>query len=99
MRFLVGELAVLNNAGPFFGGRFDLDRIGVFGMFSGGIVIDTWRSNNLVRCAAIGDGHSFAQTAPLQKPFLATVGQTNFSYSPSQWLFSRATTNAVLLQL
>ncbi len=100
LNFLVGELARLNNGDPLFGGRLDLDRIGAFGMSSGGIVIDTCRSNSLVKCVAIWDGDSFAQTAPgLQKPLLAALGQTNFSYGLSQWLFGHATTNAVLLQV
>lgn len=100
MNFLVDELARLDSGDPLFVGRFDLERIGTFGISSGGIVIDTCRSNSLVKCAAIWDGDSFAQTAPgLQKPFLAALGQTNFSYALSQWLFNQATTNAVLLQI
>ncbi len=100
MKFLVDELTVLDSGDPLFNGRLDLNRIGVFGMSSGGIVIDTCRTDSRVKCAAIWDGDSFLQNnSGLQKPFLAALGQTNLSYGLSQWLFSKATTNAVLLQV
>ena len=100
MRFLLDEIAVLDREDSLFQGRLDLERIGVFGESSGGIVIETARAESRVKCAAIWDGDSFTVTAPgLQKPFLAALGESNFSYDLAQWLFNQATTNAILLQV
>jgi len=98
MQFLADELAVLDRGDLLFGGRLDLDRIGVFGLSSGGIVIDTCRTDSRVKCAAIWDGDT-DNNSGLQKPFLVVLGQRNLSYGFAQWLFNQATTNAVVLQI
>jgi dienelactone hydrolase len=100
MAFLVDELARLNQDDPLFAGRLDLDRVAVSGQSAGGMVIETCRSNGRVKCAAIWDATNLQlNSAGLQKPFLAAVGQNGLFYSENQWLFSKATTNAVLFQI
>lgn len=100
MTFLVDELARLDSRNPLFAGRLDTNRIGVSGISLGGMVIETCRSDSRVKCAAIWDGTGFQTSSTgLQKPFLAALGQNGWFYSKNQWLFSMATTNAVLLQV
>src|SRR5439155_23867615 len=38
-------------------------------------------------------------SAGIQKPFLAMLGEMNSFLSEDQWLYNKATTNAVLLQI
>jgi dienelactone hydrolase len=100
MTFLLDELARLDQGDPLFASRLDLDRIAVSGQSAGGMVVETCRSDARVKCAAIWDGTNLQlNSAGLQKPFLAALGQNNLFYSDNQWLFSRATTNAILLQI
>lgn len=100
MRFLLDQLAVLNSGDPLFAGRLDLDRIGVAGTCIGGMVVETCRSDSRVKCAAIYDADtSYVNRAGLQKPLLVAAGQYGGFYSEGQWLFSKATNNAVWLQI
>ena len=100
MTFLLDQLAVLNASDPFFAGRLDLDRIGVSGGSYGGMVVETCRSDSRVKCAVLYDVMNVQlNPAGLQKPFLVALGETNSFYSLAQWLFSKATTNAVFLQI
>lgn len=100
MTFLVDELARLNQVDPLFAGRLDLDRVGVSGQSAGGMVVETCRSNGRVKCAAIWDATNLQlNSAGLQKPLLAAVGQSGLFYSKNQWLFNKATANAILLQV
>jgi dienelactone hydrolase len=99
MQFLVDEVAVLNTGDPLFAGRLDLDRIGVCGGSYGGMVVETCRSDSRVRCAMLWDATNLRlNTAGLQKPFLVAQGEGSLN-SEHQWLLSKATTNAVLLQI
>ncbi len=98
MAFLLDELSRLNLGDALFAGRLDLDSIGVAGLSMGGMVVETCRRDSRVKCAAIWDGTNLQlNSAGLQKPFLAALGQNNLYYSENQWLFGKATTNAVLL--
>jgi len=100
MQFLLDELARLDSGDPLFAGRLDLDHIGVYGSSYGGMVVETCRSESRVKCAALWDATNVQlNNAGLQKPFLAALGENNGFYSEDQWLFSKATTNAVLLQI
>lgn len=100
MQFLLDELIALDRSDPLLAGRLDLDRIGARGISAGGIVIDTCRADDRVKCAAIYDGGQFTQTPPgLQKPLLAAVGEISRNYSRAQWLFNQAISNAVCLQI
>jgi pimeloyl-ACP methyl ester carboxylesterase len=100
MQFLLDELARLNTDDPLFAGRLDLDRIGVLGGSYGGMVVETCRSDSRVNCAALWDATNVQlNPAGLQKPFLIVLGESNSFFSQDQWLFSRATTNAVILQI
>lgn len=100
MQFLIDELAVLNTGDPLFAGRLDLERIGVSGGSAGGMVVETCRSDSRVKCAVLYDATYF-QLNPdgLQKPFLVALGEINAYYAQDQSLFSKATTNAVFLQI
>jgi dienelactone hydrolase len=98
--FLIDELALLNQSDPLFAGKLDIDRIGVSGESSGGMVVETCRSDDRVKCAAIWDAANLnLNSSGLQKPFLAAVGEKGFYYSENQSLFNKATTNAILLQV
>ncbi len=100
MAFLVEELAVLNNSDPLFAGRLDLDRIGVTGGSMGGMVVETCRTNDRVKCAVLYDATNVQlNTNGLQKPFLVALGESNAYYAEDWWLFSKAITNAVFLQI
>ena len=100
IKFLLDELAVLNTGDPIFASRLDLDRIGVCGGSYGGMVVEPCRSDSRVKCAVLYDAMNVRlNSAGLQKPFLVALGQTNAYYSDDQWLFSKATTNAVFLQI
>lgn len=100
MTFLLDELAVLNNSDPLFAGRLDLDRIGVTGGGYGGMVVETCRTNNRVRCAALYDAWNLRLSPEgLQKPFLVSLGESNAAYSDAEWLFNKAITNAIFLQI
>ena len=100
MQFLIDELTRLNSGDALFAGRLDTNRIGVSGMSRGGMVVETCRSDSRVKCAGISDGKYLQlNSAGLQKPFLAALGQNNWFYSENQWLFDKATTNAVFLQV
>lgn len=99
MQFLLDEVSVLNTSDPLFAGRLDLDRIGVCGGSFGGMVVETCRSDGRVKCAMLWDATNLRlNTAGLQKPFLVAQGEGSLN-SEHQWLFSKATTNAVLLQI
>ena len=100
MTFLLDELAVLNDSDPLFAGRLDLDRIGVTGGGYGGMVVETCRTNNQVKCAALYDAWN-VRLGPegLQKPFLVALGETNAAYSDAEWLFNKAIKDAVFLQI
>lgn len=100
LQFLVDQLALLNGSDPLLGGRLDLDRIGVEGHSFGGMVVETCRSDSRVKCAAIYDATNVRlNSAGLQKPLLVALGESNLLYSENEWLFSKATTNAVFLQI
>jgi len=100
MKFLIDELAVLNTGDPVFAGRLDLDRIGVSGGSYGGMVVETCRTDSRVKCAALYDVTNVQlNPAGLQKPFLVALGESNYFSSEDQWLFSKAITNAVFLQI
>jgi dienelactone hydrolase len=100
MTFLVDELARMNQSDPLFAGRLDLDRIAVSGQSAGGMVVETCRTNSRVKCAAIWDATNLQlNTNGLQKPFLAAVGQFGLFFNENQWLFNKAITNAILLQI
>ena len=100
MLCLLGELDVLNTKDPLLTGRLDLDRIGVSGISAGGMVVETCRSDNRVRCAALWEGADLSlSSAGLQKPFLAEVAEQTALYAENQWLFSKAITNACFLQI
>ena len=91
-------MAVLDREDSLFQGRLDLERIGVFGGSSGGMVIETARAESRVKCAAIWEGEAIAwDPTGLQKPFLAAAEQ--FGVSEALSLFNKATTNAVFLQV
>lgn len=98
VQFLVDELARLDSGDALFAGRIDLNRIGVSGLSAGSMVVQSCRNDSRVKGAAIWDGDDFPQNdSGLQKPFLAALGQHNLCYAGDQWLFNKATTNAVLL--
>jgi dienelactone hydrolase len=100
MQFLVDELARLDSGDTLFAGRLDLDRVGVSGLSAGGMVVETCRSDNRVKCAALWDATNLQlNSAGLQKPFLAAVAERTPFYSENQWLFNKAATHAVLLQI
>jgi len=100
MLFLLDELGRLNDGDTLFAGRLDLDRIGVAGLSLGGMVVETCRSDSRVKCAAIWDATNLQlNSAGLQKPLLAALGENNLFYSENQWLFSKAITNATMLQV
>ncbi len=100
MTFLVDELAVLNSGDPLFAGRINLDRIGVSGGSYGGMVVETCRADSRVKCEVLYDVTNVQlNPAGLQKPLLVALGESNMFYSQDQWLFSKATTNAVFLQI
>jgi dienelactone hydrolase len=101
MTFLLDKLAVLNTGDPLLAGRLDLDRIGVSGASYGGMVVETCRSDSRVKCAVLYDATNIQSLSPagLQKPFLVALGESNYFYSEDHWLFSKATTNAVFLQI
>ena len=101
MTFLLDELAVLNTDDPLFAGRLDLDRIGVSGGSYGGMVVKACGSDSRVKCALLYDATNIQSLCPagLQKPFLVALGESNSFYSEDLWLFSKATTNAVFLQI
>lgn len=100
MTFLLDKIAELNANDPLFAGRLDLDRVGVSGGSFGGMVVETCRSDSRVKCAALYDVTN-VQLNPtgLQKPFLVALGESNYFSSQAQWLFSKAVTNAVFLQV
>jgi len=99
MQFLLDEVAVLNTGDSLFAGRLDLDRVGVCGGSYGGMVVETCRSDSRVKCAMLWDATNVRlNPAGLQKPFLGAQGEGGLN-SEHQWLFSKATTNAVLLQI
>jgi dienelactone hydrolase len=100
MQFLLDELARLNQGDPFFAGRLDLDRIGIYGGSFGGMVVETCRSDSRVKCAALWDAMNVQlNNAGLQKPLLIALGESNLFFSQDQWLFSKAVTNATFLQI
>ena len=100
MQFLLDILPVLNAGDALMAGHLDLDRIGVSGGSYGGMVVETCRTNTRVKCAALYDATNVQlNPAGLQKPFLVVLGQTNSFYAEDWWLFNRAITNAVFLQL
>jgi dienelactone hydrolase len=81
-------------------GRLDLNRIGVYGISYGGMVVETCRSDSRVKCAGLWDATNVQlNSSGLQKPFLVALGESNLFYSQDQWLFSKAITNAVWLQI
>ena len=100
MQFLLDALVALNQSDPLFASRLDLDRIGVYGLSFGGAVVETCRSDDRVQCAALYDVMNVQlNSAGLQKPFLVALGESNLFYSQDQWLFGKAATNAVFLQI
>ncbi len=100
MRFLLDELVLINSSDPLLAGQLDLDRIGVYGISYGGMVVETCRCDSRVKCAALWDAMNVQlNSSGLQKPFIVALGQTNLFYAQDQWLFSKAITNAVLLQV
>ncbi|HOW65730.1 MAG TPA: hypothetical protein P5186_23745 [Candidatus Paceibacterota bacterium] len=100
MQFLLDELARLNSGDALFADRLDLDRIGVRGGGYAGMVVETCRSDSRVKCAQLWDATNVQLTSGgLQKPFLVALGESNAYYSQGQWLFSKGTTNAILVQL
>ncbi|MEK7676000.1 MAG: hypothetical protein AAB676_09235 [Verrucomicrobiota bacterium] len=100
IRFLLDELAVLDSGDPLLAGGLDLDRIGAAGTCVGGMMVEICRSDSRVKCAAIYDAATSAvNRAGLQKPLLVAAGQYGHFYSDDQWLYSKATTNAVWLQV
>ena len=100
MRFLLDEMAGLDREDSLFQGRLDLERIGVFGMSSGGIVIETARMESRVKCAAIWEGEDLAwDPTGLQKPFLAVLSEAGNYYSVTLSLFNKAITDADFLQV
>jgi hypothetical protein len=57
-------------------------------------------SDSRVKCAMLLDATNVQlNPAGLQKPFLVALGENNAFYSEDHWLFSKATTNAVFLQI
>jgi dienelactone hydrolase len=101
MTFLLDKVTELNAADPLFADRLDLERIGVSGGSYGGMVASTCATNARVKCAFLYDATNIQSLCPagLQKPFLVALGETNYFYSEDLWLFNRAVTNAVFLQL
>jgi dienelactone hydrolase len=101
MTFLLGKLAELNAVDPLFMGRLDLDRIGVQGGSYGGMVVKTCASDDRLKCAVFWDATNIQSLCPngLQKPFLVALGESNAFYSEDLWLFNKAVSNAVFLQL
>ena len=100
LKFLLDELTVLNSNDALFANRLDLDRIGVSGGSYGGMVVETCRSDSRVKCAVLYDAMNVQlNAAGLQKPFLVALGESNSFESEDRWLFNKATTNAVLLQI
>src|SRR5487761_2300381 len=98
MAFLLDELSRLNDSDPMFANRLDLDRIGVYGISFGGMVVETCRSDSRVKCAGLWDVMNVQlNSAGLQKPFLVALGESNLFFAEDQWLFNKAATNAVFL--
>jgi hypothetical protein len=66
----------------------------------GQMTVQTCSNETRLKCAVLADATGM-QSSPdgLQVPFLAEVPETNSSYAENLWLFNRATTNAVLLQI
>jgi len=100
MQFLVDELARLDSSDPFFAGRLDLDRVGIFGFSAGGEVVETCRTNSRVKCAALYSATNLQlSSAGLQKPLLAVLGENDANYDENLWLFNTETNNATILQI
>ena len=99
MRFLLDQLAVLNAADPLLAGRLDLERIGTAATCTGGMMVEICRTDSRLKCAAVYDADTSAvNRAGLQKPLLISLGQYHL-YPDNQWLFTKAITNAVWLQI
>ncbi|MBM3884187.1 MAG: hypothetical protein FJ387_31525 [Verrucomicrobia bacterium] len=98
--FLLDELVRLDANDPVFAGRFDLDRMGIFGMSYGGMAAETCRHHDRLKCAALLDATNFqVPGAGLQKPFLAINARGSAFLAENQSLFNKATTNAIWLQV
>jgi hypothetical protein len=54
MKFLLEQLAVLNASDPIFGGRLDLDRIGLYGGAVGQMTVQTCSNEMRLKCAVLG---------------------------------------------
>lgn len=100
MKFLFDYLSDLNRADPLLAGRLDLERIGLLGGSYSGMLVETCRTDSRAQCVALWDATNVKlNSAGLQKPFLVALGQSNSFYSEDKWLFDKAVTNAVLLQI
>jgi hypothetical protein len=100
LQFLLDELERLNAGDPFFAGRLDLDRIGIYGLIYGGMVAEMCRRDNRLKCAALLEGENLLVPATgLQKPFLAMNAAGSERLAQNQALFNEAATNATWLQV
>jgi dienelactone hydrolase len=98
--FLLDELERLNVSDPFFAGRLDLDRIGIYGHVYGGMVAEVCRRDDRVKCVALLEAENLrVPDAGLQKPFLAMNHAGSPRLAQNQALFNQATTNALWLQV
>jgi hypothetical protein len=99
-QFLLDELARLQASDPFFAGRLDLNRIGLYGLIYGGMVAEVCRRDERVKCVALLEAENLQlPAAGLQKPFLAMNHAGSPRLAQSEALFNKATTNAVWLQV
>jgi dienelactone hydrolase len=99
-QFLLDELARMEDTDPFFAGRLDLEKIGVFGASFGGQVVETARVDDRVKCAALWDTTNVElSNAGLQKPFMDMLGQDNSFLNEALWLYNHATNDAVVLEI
>ncbi len=100
LQFLLDELGRLNASDPFFAGRLDLDRIGIYGLIYGGMVAEMCRRDNRLKCAALLEAENLlVPDAGLRKPFLAMNAAGSMRLPENQALFNEATTNAIWLQV
>lgn len=100
MQFLLDEVGRMAGSDPVLRGRLDVDRIAAYGISYGGMTVESCRSDARLRCVGLWDPTNVQiHSAGLQKPFLVALGESNFFFAEDQWLFSKAVSDAVWLQV
>jgi hypothetical protein len=97
---LLDQLGQMNTSDPFFAGRLDLDRIGIYGLIYGGMVAEMCRRDDRVKCVALLEAENLqVPVTGLQKPFLAMNHSGSPRLAQNEALFNQATHDAVWLQV